>query len=136
MSKCAGLSIRVSPSHPYNAGRVGLGLGGAIQAGQDSCLMIQTQYALISTLCTWTWISLKKDGHFFNDPVLDAELFEHRGMHWQLFEILYGLEHQHFSLYTSFRITIFSVPQFRITIFDIPQFSNNLNYLFGFFVKF
>jgi hypothetical protein len=98
--------------------------------------MIQTQYALISTLCTWTWISLKKDGHFFNDPVLDAELFEHRGMHWQLFEILYGLEHQHFSLYTSFRITIFSVPQFRITIFAIPQFSNNLNYVFGFFVKF
>ena len=26
--KCAGLSIRVSPSHPYNAGRAGLGWGG------------------------------------------------------------------------------------------------------------
>ena len=25
MAKCAGLSIRVSPSHPYNAGRAGLG---------------------------------------------------------------------------------------------------------------
>jgi len=27
-SRCAGLSIRVSPSHPYNAGRAGLGWGG------------------------------------------------------------------------------------------------------------
>ena len=26
--KCAGISIRVSPSHPYNAGRAGLGWGG------------------------------------------------------------------------------------------------------------
>ena len=28
LAKCAGLSIRVSPSHPYNAGRAGLGWGG------------------------------------------------------------------------------------------------------------
>ncbi len=50
ISKCAGLSIRVSPSHPYNAGRAGLGwietfrgsqsgfplLTPTMQAGQDS----------------------------------------------------------------------------------------------------
>jgi hypothetical protein len=42
-SRCAGFSIRVSPSHPYNAGSAGLGWGGAMQAGQDSCLMIQPQ---------------------------------------------------------------------------------------------
>ena len=53
-------------------------------------LFLVMPYALISTLCTWTWISLKKDGHFYNDPVWDADLFEHRGM--QLFEILYGVE--------------------------------------------
>ena len=47
-------------------------------------------FALISTLCTWTWVSLKKDGLFCDDPVWDANLFEHRGM--QLFEVLYGLE--------------------------------------------
>jgi len=28
MPKCAGLSIRVSPSNPYNAGSAGLGWGG------------------------------------------------------------------------------------------------------------
>jgi hypothetical protein len=30
MAKCAGLSIRVSPSHPYNADRTGLGWGGGM----------------------------------------------------------------------------------------------------------
>jgi hypothetical protein len=29
-SKCVGLSIRVSPSHLYNAGRAGLGWGGDV----------------------------------------------------------------------------------------------------------
>ena len=37
MAKCAGLSIRVSPSHPYNAGRAGLGWG--VGGSEEMCAM-------------------------------------------------------------------------------------------------
>ena len=45
MAKCAGLSIRVSPSHPYNAGRAGLGWGGGrhrenVYAACSDCVVV------------------------------------------------------------------------------------------------
>jgi len=54
MAKCAGLSIRVSPSHPYNAGRAGLGWGGGwlrgnVYAASSGCVVV----LVLGDLVTW-----------------------------------------------------------------------------------
>ena len=43
IQKCFGVLNQGFPFSLYNADRTGLGWGGAMQAGQDSCLMIQPQ---------------------------------------------------------------------------------------------
>jgi len=54
MAKCAGLSIRVSPSHPYNAGRAGLGWG--VGVSEEMC-------ALHAVMVLWFMVL----GDKFND---------------------------------------------------------------------
>ena len=49
----AGLSIRVSPSHPYNAGRAGLGWGGGclrenVYAASSDCVVVLALGDLVS----------------------------------------------------------------------------------------
>lgn len=84
--------VQVSLNQSVSAGANGTlwKVSAATETTEVDGVFLVMPYALVSTLCAWTWISLKKDGHFVDDPVWDAELFEHRGM--QLFEILYGLE--------------------------------------------
>ena len=51
--KCAGLSIRVSPSHPYNAGRAGLGWGG-VGALEGICTLHAVVVLWVCLGETWT----------------------------------------------------------------------------------